>query len=67
MLGFHAPRHGQVKTLKVAGLPDGVIAARLGHNETVVHDTCGVPHDSEQQTPAEVMARLRVFGGRRGT
>ncbi|MFZ0325071.1 MAG: hypothetical protein WAN48_13205 [Actinomycetes bacterium] len=57
-LGLHAARHAQVKTLRAAGLPDGVIAARLGHNETVMRDTYGVPHGSEQQAAAEVMARL---------
>ncbi len=57
-LGFHAARHAQVKTLRAAGLPDGVIAARLGHNETVMRDTYGIPHDAEQQAAAKVMARL---------
>jgi integrase len=47
-----------VKTLRAAGLPDGVIAARLGHNEMVMRDTYGVPHDSDQQAAAEVMGRL---------
>lgn len=41
-----------------AGLPDRVIAARLGHDKTVMRDTYGVPHDSEQMAAAEVMARL---------
>lgn len=38
-LGLHATRHAQVRTLRAAGLPDGVITARLGHNETVMRDT----------------------------
>jgi integrase len=57
-LGLHAARHAQVKTLRAAGLPDGVIAARLGHDENVMRATYGVPHAAEQAAAAEVMARL---------
>lgn len=58
-LGLHAARHGQVKLLRAAGLPDGVIASRLGHNETVMRDVYGTPHASEQAAAAtEVMGRL---------
>lgn len=57
-LGLHAARHSQVKTLRAAGLPEGVIAARLGHDESVMRNVYGVPHASEQQAAAEVMARL---------
>jgi integrase len=57
-LGLHAARHGHVKMLRAAGLPDGVIAARLGHDESVMRTVYGVPHASEQAQAAEVMGRL---------
>ena len=42
-LGLHAARHAQVKTLWALGIPDAVIAARLGHDENVMRVTYGVP------------------------
>lgn len=57
-LGLHAARHAQVKMLRAAGLPDGVIAVRLGHDENVMRAVYGVPQAAEQDKAAEVMARL---------
>jgi hypothetical protein len=48
----------QVKILRAAGMPDGVIAVRMGHDENVMRATYGVPHAAEQAAAAEVMARL---------
>ena len=42
--------------LRAAGLPDGVFAARLGHDENVMRTVYGVPQAAEQA--AAVMARL---------
>jgi integrase len=60
-LGLHAARHGQVRMLRQAGLPDYLIAARLGHLETVMRDVYGLPNDGEGARAADVMDR--ILGG----
>ena len=57
-LGFHAARHGHVQLLRKEGVPDGVIARRLGHDENVMRVVYGKPPTDEQQAATEVMARL---------
>lgn len=58
---MHAARHGQVGILRAAGVPDRIIAQRLGHTETVMADVYGVPFVSEQDRAAEAMTA--VYGG----
>lgn len=57
-LGLHAARHGAVKLLRAAGISDGVIARRMGHDENVMRVVYVAPHTVEQDPAAAVMDRL---------
>jgi hypothetical protein len=57
-LGLHAARHGAVKLLRAAGISDGVIARRMGHDENVMRVVYGAPRTVEQDPAAAVMDRV---------
>ena len=57
-LGIHAARHSAVRVLREAGIPDSVIAQRLGHSEAVMRETYGLPLTRQQDHAAAVLGAL---------
>jgi integrase len=57
-LGLHSARHSAVKVLREAGLPDAVIAQRLGHSDAVMASVYGAPFSHQQDAAAAVLGRL---------
>lgn len=57
-LGPDAARHGHINILRAAGVPDRIIAQRLGRSEVVMGSIYGPPFVNEQEQATEVMAEL---------